>query len=62
MKPAGEYVYLNGRIVPAAEARLSPFDIGLLRGYAVFDLLRTDRRQAVPAAPSTSSGFRHSAD
>lgn len=35
------YVYLNGRIVPAHEAAISPFDIGLLRGYAVFDLLRT---------------------
>lgn len=35
------HVYLNGRIVPANEAAISPFDIGLLRGYAVFDLLRT---------------------
>lgn len=35
------YVYLNGDIVPASDARLSCFDIGLLRGYAVFDLLRT---------------------
>lgn len=36
-----DHVYLNGRIVPAHEAAISPFDIGLLRGYAVFDLLRT---------------------
>jgi len=35
------YVYLNGRIVPLADAAISPYDIGLLRGYAVFDLLRT---------------------
>lgn len=35
------HIYLNGRIVPAEKAALSPFDIGLLRGYAVFDLLRT---------------------
>ena len=41
MKPAGEYVYLNGSIVPAREAAISPFDAGLLRGYAVFDLLQT---------------------
>jgi branched-chain amino acid aminotransferase len=34
-------VYLNGRIVPLADAAISPLDIGLLRGYAVFDLLRT---------------------
>ena len=35
------YVYLNGEILPAAQAAISPFDIGLLRGYAVFDLLQT---------------------
>lgn len=35
------HVYINGRIVPAEEASLSPFDVGLLRGYAVFDLLQT---------------------
>lgn len=37
------HVYLNGRIVPLHEAAISPLDIGLLRGYAVFDLLRTIR-------------------
>ena len=36
-----EYIYLNGDIVPADAAAISPYDIGLLRGYAVFDLLRT---------------------
>lgn len=35
------YIYLNGAIVSADEAAISPLDIGLLRGYAVFDLLRT---------------------
>ena len=35
------YAYLNGRIVPEQQAAISPLDIGLLRGYAVFDLLRT---------------------
>jgi branched-chain amino acid aminotransferase len=34
-------LYLNGRIMSADDAVVSPFDIGLLRGYAVFDLLRT---------------------
>jgi branched-subunit amino acid aminotransferase/4-amino-4-deoxychorismate lyase len=34
-------LYLNGRIIPLADAAISPLDIGLLRGYAVFDLLRT---------------------
>lgn len=37
------HVYLNGRVVPLSEAAISPLDIGLLRGYAVFDLLRTVR-------------------
>jgi branched-chain amino acid aminotransferase len=35
------YIYLDGRVVPVDQAAISPFDIGLLRGYAVFDLLRT---------------------
>ena len=35
------HVYLNGRILPLEDAAISPLDIGLLRGYAVFDLLRT---------------------
>jgi branched-subunit amino acid aminotransferase/4-amino-4-deoxychorismate lyase len=35
------YIFLNGAIVPSDQAAISPFDIGLLRGYAVFDLLRT---------------------
>ena len=35
------YAYLNGHIVPEQQATISPLDIGLLRGYAVFDLLRT---------------------
>ena len=35
------FCYLNGEIVETDQARISPYDIGLLRGYAVFDLLRT---------------------
>jgi D-alanine transaminase/branched-chain amino acid aminotransferase len=35
------HIYLNGSIIPLADAAISPLDIGLLRGYAVFDLLRT---------------------
>jgi branched-chain amino acid aminotransferase len=38
---AERFVYLNGKIVPADEAAISPFDVGVLRGYAVFDLLQT---------------------
>lgn len=36
-----QHAYLNGRILPLEDAAISPLDIGLLRGYAVFDLLRT---------------------
>ncbi len=39
--PRPGHIYLNGRIMPASEAAISPFDIGLHRGYAVFDLLQT---------------------
>ncbi len=35
------YCYLNGKIMPAEQARISTSDIGLLRGYGIFDLLRT---------------------
>ncbi|MDZ4169239.1 MAG: aminotransferase class IV [Coriobacteriia bacterium] len=35
------HIYLNGQIVPLEQAAISPLDIGLLRGFAVFDLLRT---------------------
>jgi len=38
-----QHAYLNGRILPLEDAAISPLDIGLLRGYAVFDLLRTVR-------------------
>lgn len=38
---ATQHAYLNGRILPQEDAAISPLDIGLLRGYAVFDLLRT---------------------
>jgi branched-subunit amino acid aminotransferase/4-amino-4-deoxychorismate lyase len=36
-------VYLNGRFLPLAEARLSPEDRGFLLGDGVFDTLRTYR-------------------
>jgi branched-chain amino acid aminotransferase len=35
-----EIVYLNGRLVPRFEARLSPFDHGFLYGYGLFETMR----------------------
>lgn len=34
--------YWNGDVVPVEEMALSPYDIGVLRGYGVFDVLRTE--------------------
>ncbi len=35
-----EIVYLNGRLVPCFDARLSPFDHGFLYGYGLFETMR----------------------
>lgn len=37
--------YLNGRIVPVAEAKVSVYDIGLLRGFGIYEALRTFNRK-----------------
>ena len=34
-------VYLNGKLVPAEEAKLSPFDRGFLYGYGLFETMRS---------------------
>lgn len=36
------YAYWNGVILPADEIHISPFDLGVLRGYGVFDVMRTE--------------------
>lgn len=38
------FVYLNGQIISGNRAKVSVFDLGLLRGFAVFDFLRTYRK------------------
>jgi len=37
----GKYCYLNGKIIETKKANISLDDIGILRGYGVFDYLRT---------------------
>ena len=41
MKP---FCFANDRIVPSAQASMHPLDIGLIRGYAIFDFFRTHIR------------------
>lgn len=38
-----DHIYLNGRILPAADAALSPFDRGLLFGDGLFETVRIYR-------------------
>lgn len=35
------YCYFNGKILPIDKVRISPQDLGILRGYGVFEFLRT---------------------
>lgn len=37
--------YINGNYVPESEAKLSVFDLSILRGFGVFDYLRTYRKR-----------------
>ena len=35
------YSYFNGKILSIQKLKISPYDLGLLRAYAVFDVMRT---------------------
>ena len=35
------FCYFNGKIVPADRALIHPDDLGVLRGYGVFDVMKT---------------------
>ena len=65
----GQFVYLNGEILPAGEARLSVFDTGFLHGASVFTTLlahngrafRLDRHLDRLMANADKIGLRHDA-
>src|SRR5947209_9117038 len=59
MPPGVEHVFLNGRFVPAAEARLPFHDAGFVFGATVTDLCRTFRHQLY-RWPDHLARFRHS--
>lgn len=35
------YLLMNGQLVPREQVTVNPYDLGLIRGYGVFDFLRT---------------------
>ena len=39
------YCFFKDKIIPLAKAKLSPCDLGVLRGYGIFDFLRTYNRR-----------------
>jgi branched-subunit amino acid aminotransferase/4-amino-4-deoxychorismate lyase len=41
----GEYFFLNGKILSASEAVLRITDLALLRGFGIFDFMRTHRKK-----------------
>jgi branched-subunit amino acid aminotransferase/4-amino-4-deoxychorismate lyase len=36
-----KYCYFEGKIIPLEKAKISPYDLGILRGYCVFDVMCT---------------------
>jgi len=36
-----DFVYLNGKVIPREEAKISPFDRGFLYGYGLFETMRS---------------------
>ena len=55
-----DYIYfINGEFVPAGAAGVGLNDLGLVRGYAVFDLLRTYGAEEGQRRLAASGAFAH---
>lgn len=39
-----KYCYYNGKIIKLNEVKISPYDLGFMRGYGIFDAMRTSNR------------------
>lgn len=55
-----EYCFLNGQILPLTKAHLKLNDLGMLRGYGVFDYLRTYHGKPISLVDNIAR-FRRSA-
>lgn len=42
-----KFYFFNGEILPAAEAKLHVSDLGILRGYGIFDFFRTSKGKPI---------------
>ncbi|MDQ5949087.1 MAG: branched-chain amino acid aminotransferase [Patescibacteria group bacterium] len=60
MKTSIPYCFLNGAIIPVNKASVSLYDIGLLRGYAIYDGITTFNNKIFQFADHMKR-FRHSA-
>jgi len=59
MSPA--YCYLNGEILPIAEAKVGVYDMGLLRGFGIYEAMVTANRRPFMFADHMAR-FKKSAD
>lgn len=55
-----QFCYFNGEIIPVSEAKVGVYDIGLLRGFGIYEALRTFNRKPFMLADHLAR-FRRSA-
>lgn len=56
-----QYCYLNGNILPVRDARVGVYDIGLLRGFGIYEAMATANRKPFMFADHMAR-FRRSTD